>query len=205
MEGDPWRGAGRHLPPVPCPDGSGYPTSPTCRSRHQIAAGAWTTGCTTSGWLLRLRACPCRARRRELHRPGRGLAERPLVAGRRTREHRSDSLSAAFRNLERQAEPDLTRRYEDLCAHYRMPPTRNNAGLAHENGSIEGPHGHLKRRDRPRPPDPRGSRDFHDLAAYRAFVDGIVGRHNARHAKQIASERATLQALPERRTCDYED
>ena len=26
-----------------------------------------------------------------------------------------------------------------------MTPTRNNRGIAHENGAIEGPHGHLKR------------------------------------------------------------
>jgi hypothetical protein len=26
-----------------------------------------------------------------------------------------------------------------------MTPTRNNRGAAHENGAIEGPHGHLKR------------------------------------------------------------
>ena len=26
-----------------------------------------------------------------------------------------------------------------------MTPTRNNLGVAHENGSIESPHGHLKR------------------------------------------------------------
>jgi hypothetical protein len=43
------------------------------------------------------------------------------------------------------AHEDLTRRYEALCAHYRMTPTRNNAGLAHENGAIESPHGHLKK------------------------------------------------------------
>ena len=35
-------------------------------------------------------------------------------------EHRSDSLSAAFRNLDRDAREDLTRRYEDLIAHYGM-------------------------------------------------------------------------------------
>ena len=29
---------------------------------------------------------------------------------------------------------------------YGMLATRNNRGEAHENGSIEGPHGHLKRR-----------------------------------------------------------
>ena len=39
-------------------------------------------------------------------------------------EHRSDSLSAAFRNLERDAAEDLTQRYEALCVHYGMTPTR---------------------------------------------------------------------------------
>ncbi len=33
-------------------------------------------------------------------------------------EHRSDSLSAAFCNLDRAAREDLTRRYNDPCAHY---------------------------------------------------------------------------------------
>jgi hypothetical protein len=60
-------------------------------------------------------------------------------------QHRSDSLSAAFRNVDRDMQEDLTRRYEELCAHYDMAPTRNNPGVAHENGSIESPHGHLKK------------------------------------------------------------
>ena len=38
---------------------------------------------------------------------------------------------------------DLTRRYDALCAHYGMQPTRNNRGVAHENGAIESVHGHL--------------------------------------------------------------
>jgi hypothetical protein len=120
------------------------------------------------------------------------------------REHRTDSLSAAFRNLDRQAQDDLTSQYDELCAHYGMTPTRNNVGIAHENGSIEGPHGHLKRAIE----DAllmRASGDFDDLAAYRLFIDEIVGRHNARHAKRIDIERATLQKLPDRRTCDYEE
>jgi alkylhydroperoxidase family enzyme len=85
-----------------------------------------------------------------------------------------------------------------------MTPTRNNAGIAHENGSIEGPHGHLKRAIQ----DAlllRGSADFEDLAAYRGFIDEIVSRHNARNAKRIDIERAELRSLPERRTSDYED
>ena len=81
-------------------------------------------------------------------------------------QHRSDSLSAAFRNLDDDTRQDQTRRYEALCAHYRMEPTRNNRGVAHENGSIESPHGHLKQAIE----DAlllRGSRDFDDLQAYR--------------------------------------
>ncbi len=120
------------------------------------------------------------------------------------REHRSDSLSAAFRNLGKDAADDLTRRYQDLCSHYGMTPTRNNVGIAHENGSIEGPHGHLKRALQ----DAlllRGSADFEDLAAYRSFIDEILSRRNARNAKRIDIERAELRSLPERRTTDYED
>jgi hypothetical protein len=59
--------------------------------------------------------------------------------------HRSNSLSAACRNLGEDTGQDQTRRYEALCAHDGMQPTRNNRGVAHENGSIESPHGHLKR------------------------------------------------------------
>jgi hypothetical protein len=118
--------------------------------------------------------------------------------------HRSDSLSAAFRNLDADAKADLTHRYEALCAHYRMTPTRNNKGVAHENGSIESSHGHLKNAIR----DAllmRGTREFDDLVSYRAFIDEIVSRRNAAHGKRIDAERPHLQALPDRRTTDFEE
>ena len=119
-------------------------------------------------------------------------------------EHRSDSLSAAFRNLDRDAREDLTRRYDALCLHYGMQPTRSNRGIAHENGAIESSHGHLKKAVG----DAllmRGASDFDDLAAYRRFVDEIVSRKNAHHAKRIEAERPALQPLPGQRTCDHEE
>lgn len=118
--------------------------------------------------------------------------------------HRSDSLSAAFRNLDADARQDLTQRYADLCAHYRMTPTRNTKGVAHENGAIESAHGHLKKAIQ----DAlllRGARDFDDLDAYRGFIDEIVSRRNARQGKRIDAERAVLQPLPEMRTSDFEE
>jgi hypothetical protein len=119
-------------------------------------------------------------------------------------EHRSDSLSAAFRNLDKDAREDLTRRYDALCAHYGMQPTRNNRGVAHENGAIESPHGHLKKAVK----DAllmRGAGDFDDLTSYRHFIDEIVSRKNARQAKRIDAERPALQPLPGQRTCDHEE
>ena len=47
-------------------------------------------------------------------------------------------------NLDRDAQEDLTQRYQSLMRHYDMTPSRNNPGIAHENGSIESQHGHLK-------------------------------------------------------------
>ena len=119
-------------------------------------------------------------------------------------EHRTDSLSAAFKNLDKATQADLTDRFDALCRHYGMTPSRNTRGVAHENGSIEAPHGHLKRAIE----DAlvmRGSRDFEDLTAYRRFIDEITGRINARNAKRIDAERAHLGPLPARRTCDFEE
>jgi hypothetical protein len=133
-----------------------------------------------------------------------GLQNALWALGRAPLQHRSDSLSAAFRNLDDETRQDQTRRYEALCAHYGMEPTRNNRGVAHENGSIESPHGHLKQAIE----DAlllRGSRDFDTLDAYRRFIDEIVGRRNARNAKRLDLERSALQSLPARRTTDYEE
>ena len=94
---------------------------------------------------------------------------------------------------------DQTHCYEALCAHYRMEPTRNNRGVAHENGSIESPHGHLKQAIG----DAlllRGSRNFDDLQAHRRFVDEVVGRRNARNRKRLDLERSALQSGSRHRT-----
>ena len=133
-----------------------------------------------------------------------GLQNALWALGGVPKEHRSDSLSAAFRNLDKAAEEDLTQRYQALMTHYGMKASRNNPGVAHENGSIESPHGHLKRALE----DElllRGSRDFDTLDAYRRFVDVIVGRHNTHNRRRIEAELPSLDKLPVRRTADYEE
>jgi len=117
-------------------------------------------------------------------------------------EHRTDSLAAAFNN---NAEHELlTRRYETLCLHYGMRPTRNNLGVSNENGSIETRQKSLKR-TMEQALLLRGHRDFADLDAYRRFVAEVFGRLNARVARKFDEERGMLTALPVRRSSDYEE
>ena len=143
--------------------------------------------------VLGLGACPRRARRRELRGPGRGAAERAVGARRRAEgaSQRQPVGGVPQPDGRRAGRPDAALR--GAVRHYGMEPTRNNRGVAHENGSIESPHGHLKQALE----DAlllRGSRDFADLDAYRRFVDEIVGRRNARNAKRIDLERPALAA-----------
>lgn len=133
-----------------------------------------------------------------------GLQEGLEKLGGCPKEHRTDSLSAAFKNLDGKAQEDMTVGYDALCRHYGMIATRNNRGKGHENGSVESSHGHLKRRIE-QALLLRGNSDFESMQAYQAFIDAIVARANRRNAKAITVERATLLPLPKTRATDYSE
>ena len=84
-----------------------------------------------------------------------------------------------------------------------MRATRNNKGVAHENGAIESAHGHLKSEIKDALAELRGSRDFGDMDSYRDFIAEAVGKINARHSARIDTERLVLRPLPKRRVADY--
>lgn len=119
-------------------------------------------------------------------------------------EHRTDSLSAAFKNLCDDEQRAWTQRYSDLCAHYGMRPSRNNPGESQENGSIESRHNSLKTALR-QALLLRASSDFADHKEYERFVQMVVGRLNARIEKRFAAERAALRPLPQRRTAEFDE
>ena len=131
-----------------------------------------------------------------------GLQEALWMAGGVPEEHRTDSLSAAFNNLAEREE--LTKRYQALCEHYGLRPSRNNTGVSHENGAIEARQGSLKK-GLDQALLLRGSREFCDLLAYEQFVAETVRRLNARCARGWEVERACLKPLPTRRTADFEE
>jgi hypothetical protein len=129
-----------------------------------------------------------------------GLQEALWQLGGVPREHRTDRLSAAYRNLADRE--DEAKAYAAFCRHYGLEPTRNNAGVAHENGSVEAAHGHLKV-GLAEALELRGSRDFVDLAAYQAFLQAYALRRNAAVHAALAVELKALAPLPPHRTSDY--
>jgi transposase InsO family protein len=118
--------------------------------------------------------------------------------------HRTDSLSAAYKNMNKDEKEDTTKRYQEFCDHYSMKPTRNNRGVSHENGAIESPHGHLKRRIG-QELLLRGTNDFGSVEEYNGWIGDIVSKQNRRQQDKINEERATLTPLPATMGVDYEE
>lgn len=133
-----------------------------------------------------------------------GLQNALRACGGAPKLHRTDSLSAAYRNMAGKRYKPLTRFYDELCAHYRMKPTRNNTGIAHENGSIESSHGHFKRR-LTQQLYLRGSLDFESVQSYQAFIESVITTINAKCTEKFETEKQHLQPLPSYRYADYEE
>lgn len=133
-----------------------------------------------------------------------GLQEALWRLGGAPEEHRTDSLSAAFKNLSDVERREWTQRYAELCAHYGMRPSRNNPGESHENGSIESRHGSLKTALQ-QALLLRGSSNFENRTAYEAFIATVVQRMNKRVEKRLAVEREALRPLPARRTAEFDE
>jgi hypothetical protein len=123
-----------------------------------------------------------------------------IKSGGSPKEHRTDSLSAAFNNHKNSKE-ELTNNYQQLCDHYNIKPTRNNLSKSHENGSVESSHGHLKNRIR-QAILLRGGKDFPDIKEYQKFINKIVARHNSR-CSLFDEEQKHLNKLPEHKTQDF--
>ena len=132
-----------------------------------------------------------------------GLQEALFSLGGTPKEHRTDSLSAAFKNLSAKAEKDLTDQYKELNAYYNMTSSRNNKGKSHENGSVESSHGHIKNRIT-QELILRGSNDFNSISEYEQWVHHIVKSSNNRNCKDFQTEQLALQPLPKYKTNDYE-
>jgi hypothetical protein len=133
-----------------------------------------------------------------------GLQNALSRCGGSPQQHRSDSLSAAYINHGGRSKKKLTQFYEELCQHYQLEATRNNVGVAHENGSIESPHGYFKRRLHQKLLL-RGSVDFISVTAYQEFIQELIDHLNSKCSQKFQEEQAVLNPLPRYRYPDYEE
>ena len=119
-------------------------------------------------------------------------------------EHRTDSLSAAYRNLDQASADDLTRRYQEFCDHYRHAPQRATIAARPMRTAAS------------KAPTATSSAPLSKPCCCAAPVTSTTslpiapssprssGRHNARHRARIDAERAVLAPLPAQRTSDFE-
>ena len=75
--------------------------------------------------------------------------------------------------------------------------------LAHENGSIESPHGYFKNRLH-QALLLRGSCDFDTTADYQGFILQVIEVLNGKVCQKFTEEQPYLHSLPEHRYPDYE-
>lgn len=116
------------------------------------------------------------------------------------REVRTDSLSAAYKN--NGTEKEFTDNYQQLASHYGFTPTRNNTGIAHENGAIESANNHLKNQVR-QALAIRGSHDFESKEEYELFIEQLVERRNRRIKILLIDEQRQLGPLPKFTSVNY--
>lgn len=115
-------------------------------------------------------------------------------------EVRTDSLSAAYKN--NTSEREFTESFQQLATHYGFQPTRNNTGIAHENGAIESSNNHLKNQIR-QALAIRCSHDFETKKEYELFVEQLVERRNRRTKPLLVDEQRQLQPLPKYDCVNY--
>jgi len=132
-----------------------------------------------------------------------GLQNALAACGGVPKELRTDRLSAASRNRDGSYALDITPRYQALCSHYGLRPSRNNRGVAHENGIVEAPHGHVKRRLEQKL-ILRGSCDFEEPAEYGELLAEVFSALNAPRQRRYEQELEQLAPLPAFRFADYE-
>ena len=109
-------------------------------------------------------------------------------------EHRTDNLSAAINNYGNAHV--FNERWKAFLDHYGVNPSKNNAGLSHENGSIEKSHDLLKNA-LDQALKLRGSKDFPSVTEYEKLIRRVLDRRNKGRKKRLAEEMAVMNDLPE--------
>jgi transposase InsO family protein len=132
-----------------------------------------------------------------------GIQEAVFRLGRVAEWHQTDNSTAATHDL-RTGKRGFNAEYEELMARLGMKPRTIGIGASRQNGDVEALNGALKRRLEQHLLL-RGSRDFDDVEAYQAFLDGVVEQANRLRQKRLAEELGAMQPLSAARLPRYRE
>lgn len=109
-------------------------------------------------------------------------------------EHRTDNLTAAVNN--HGSQHTFNERWIAFLNYYGVEPSKNNAGISHENGSVEKSHD-LFKNALDQALRLRSSREFASVMEYEKFIRRILDQRNKGRKQRLAEEMKTLKDLPE--------
>lgn len=132
----------------------------------------------------------------------RGVQTAVFKLGRVPRDHQTDNTTAATHDL-RTGKRGFNEEYAALMAHLGMKPRTIGIGKSHQNGDVEAANGALKR-CLEQHLLLRGHRDFESVAAYEAWIEGIVTGANALRSKRVDEELAAMKPLAVQRLPEVE-
>ena len=158
-----------------------------CHSVLTYSNWEWATRCQSES-LLSLR----HGLQESLHRLG-AVPERLQIDNSSAATHRVGSGG-------RQFNPDFL----SLVQHYGMKPQTIGIDCPDQNGDVESQNGHLKRRLEQHLLL-RGYRDFESVAAYDAFVAGVMDKANHNRRSRLAEEYKVMVPLPPSRLSEYDE
>lgn len=110
-------------------------------------------------------------------------------------EHRTDNLTAAVNNHGNRHV--FNERWTAFLGHYGVQASKNNAGISHENGSVEKSHDLLKNA-LDQALRLKGNREFSSVADYEKFIRRILDQRNKGRKQRLAEEMAVMKQLPAR-------
>ena len=158
-----------------------------CQSVLPYSNWQWATRCQSES-LLSLR----QGLQESLHRLG-AVPERLQIDNSSAATHRVGSGGREF-NAD----------FLSLVKHYGMKPQTIGIDCPDQNGDVESQNGHLKRRLQQHLLL-RGHRDFESVAAYDAFVVGVLDKANDGRRARLAEEYKVLRPLPPSRLSEYDE
>jgi len=130
-----------------------------------------------------------------------GVQRALFQLGRVPRYHQTDNSTAATHRIpdgKKVFFEDGKRPFNDdylaLMRHFGMTPRTTAVGAKEQNGDVESENGAFKRRLE-QLLLVRGSRDFEDVAAWQAFVDGAARTRSAGRCTRVAEDLAAMREL----------